>query len=287
MVIKKGDIVGRKSYGSDVLFKVVDIKETTQEKTAELRGLDIRLIADAPVNDLLQKNEEDVKYYQKSFHEKCSNCKKNIFKRRQQEFRQSMNRYQRPLHNEFFEVPGNVLHIDGDKEYLGKCMNSYEELNIKVRGEYVPEAEQYKVVPSLLRTEPVDILVLTGHDSIIKGKEDFSDLNSYRHSRYFVEAVKAARAVEPSKDELVVYAGACQSHYEALLNAGANFASSPLRIFIHAFDPVFIVEKVAYTSIVEKLSIQDVIENTITGTDGVGGVETRGRFRLGYPKSPY
>ncbi|MBO8169914.1 MAG: sporulation peptidase YabG [Thermoanaerobacteraceae bacterium] len=286
-MIKKGDIVGRKSYGGDILFKVTKIREEQGQQIAELRGLDLRLIADAPISDLERKSAEEVRQYQKAFQAKCLDCKKNIFKRRQRDLRQVMKRHNGKLEEAFFEVPGNVLHIDGDEEYLEKCLQSYKELNINVRGEFIPETEQYRRVPELLREEPVDILVLTGHDGILKGKKDLSDLNSYRHSKYFVEAVRAARQVEPSRDELVIFAGACQSHYEAILCAGANFASSPKRVFIHAFDPVFIVEKVAYTSIAEKLALQDVIENTITGTDGVGGVETWGRFRLGYPKSPY
>ncbi len=33
-------------------------------------------------------------------------------------------------------------------------------------------------------------------------------------------------------DELVIFAGACQSHYEEIIKAGANFASSPHRILM-------------------------------------------------------
>jgi len=35
------------------------------------------------------------------------------------------------------------------------------------------------------------------------------------------------------------------------------------------------------------VSITDVIENTITGIKGVGGLQTRGKYREGYPKSRY
>jgi spore coat assembly protein len=86
---------------------------------------------------------------------------------------------------------------------------------------------------------------------------------------------------------LVIFAGACQSNYEALLKAGANFASSPKRVLIHAFDPVFVVERLAYTPCHKVIALRELVQNTITGADGVGGLETRGRFRLGYPKSPY
>ena len=65
----------------------------------------------------------------------------------------------------------------------------------------------------------------------------------------------------------------------------ANYASSPERVLIHCLDPVFVCQKVAYTNIGEVVNIQDVVKNTITGVKGVGGVQTRGKCREGYPKS--
>lgn len=286
-MVKPGDIVGRISYNNDVLFKVIEVKKVKGKDIVELKGLDLRLLADAPLADLEVKDKKQIESYQQPFSKQSVGCKKSIFRRRRRDMEKSLSRMNGQDNNSFFEMPGKVLHVDGDEQYLRKCMDTYEELDIDARGELVPEKEQPRRIVKLLVDDPVDILVLTGHDGLLKGKKDFSSLDSYRHSHYFVEAVRAVRRIEPSKDELVIFAGACQSHYEAILAAGANFASSPLRVFIHAFDPVFIVEKVAYSSINDKLSIQDVIVNTITGTDGVGGVETRGRFRLGYPKSPY
>lgn len=35
------------------------------------------------------------------------------------------------------------------------------------------------------------------------------------------------------------------------------------------------------------MNIEDAIENTITGIKGVGGLQTRGKYREGYPKSQY
>ena len=52
-----------------------------------------------------------------------------------------------------------------------------------------------------------------------------------------------ARQYESNRDSLIIVAGACQSHFEALLRAGANFASSPARILIHALDPLCIAAK--------------------------------------------
>ena len=129
--------------------------------------------------------------------------------------------------------------------------------------------------------------MLTGHDGVIKGTTNYLDLNNYRNSKYFIEAVNVLRNYNASYDELVIFAGACQSCYEAILDAGANFASSPNRVLIHCLDPVFVCEKIAYTRINEVVSTIDVIENTITGIKGIGGLQTRGKYREGYPKSPY
>ena len=56
-----------------------------------------------------------------------------------------------------------------------------------------------------------------------------------------------ARKYEKSQDELIVIAGACQSNYEELINSGANFASSPKRVNIHALDPAIIAISIAKT----------------------------------------
>ena len=50
--IKKGDIVARKSHGKDILFFVEDILESDNNNFAILSGVTIRILADAPLNDL-------------------------------------------------------------------------------------------------------------------------------------------------------------------------------------------------------------------------------------------
>ena len=52
---------------------------------------------------------------------------------------------------------------------------------------------------------------------------------------------------EKSHDKLVIIAGACQSNYEELIKAGANFASSPKRVNIHCLDPAIIALFIATT----------------------------------------
>ena len=186
-----------------------------------------------------------------------------------------------------FGRPGKILHIDGDKEYMETCLKVYKQLSLEVVGKTIPERKQPELVVDLVKDIKPDIVVLTGHDSVIKNTRDFLDLDCYRNSKYFIEAVRALRDYNSSYDELVIFAGACQSCYESVLDAGANFASSPSRVLIHCLDPVFVCEKIAYTRIDQVVSIKDVIENTITGTRGVGGLQTRGKYREGYPRSLY
>lgn len=283
-----GDIVARKSYNHDIFFKVVDlIKTGSGETSAKLRGLDVRLMADSPVDDLIKVGSDHLREYRKNFIQRNNDNLKKIFARREKDRGPQMVRLAETAREDFFEIPGRVLHIDGNLEYLNLCMGIYEQLGINSEGIHIPENEQPASVPAMLKKYNPDILVLTGHDGIIKVSEAYSDLNNYHNSRYFVESVRAARTQESNKDNLIIFAGACQSHYEAILAAGANYASSPKRVLIHAFDPVFIVDKIAFTPISEIISINDVIDSTITGIEGLGGIDTRGKYRKGFPKSPY
>lgn len=294
--VKIGEVVGRKSYNKDIFFRVTDLcKDDNGKKYCRLKGIHFRLYADAPLEDLIRIESSELAFYLREHTIKCNEHMGRIFARRQQDRKyilgraaqQEQNGKNNSSHVDGFDVPGSVLHIDGDTDYLDLCLTTYKQLNIPADGYNIEEEEQPKVVGSLLEKHAPDLLVLTGHDGFIKGKTDFSDLSNYYSSKYFVEAVKAARQYEKSRDDLVIFAGACQSHYESILAAGANFASSPQRVMIHAFDPVFVVEKIAYTSIYDPISIKDIISGTITGLNGIGGMETRGKYRMGIPKSPY
>ncbi|WP_026487064.1 sporulation peptidase YabG [Caldanaerobius polysaccharolyticus] len=287
-----GDLVTRKSYNSDILFRICDILSVKGVKNYILRGVNVRIMADAPEEDLEPQPMTRMNEFDQEFSRQAEEMINKILKER--DVPQCTRRRRRSRKKkcadgsrgeEVFSKPGKVLHIDGDNEYLNICLDTYRQLNVDVVGVNVEEKRQPDVVFDLLRSYTPDILVLTGHDGIIKHRNDFNDLNSYRNSKYFVEAVKKAREFEPSLDDLVIFAGACQSHYEALIQAGANYASSPRRVLIHALDPVFICEKIAYTSIDSVISPKDIIANTITGINGIGGLQTRGKYRNGFPKS--
>ncbi|HWI54095.1 MAG TPA: sporulation peptidase YabG [Desulfobacteria bacterium] len=287
MNFKIGDIVARKSYNHDIFFRIEDIRpDEAGELSAVIRGLDVRLLADSPLRDLEKVENNSIKNYRKDFINISNQCLIKIMSRRP-ELKRINSVSEDHTTESFFEVPGRVLHIDSSLEYLNLCTAIYEQLSIEANGFHITEKEQPAFVPGLIEQYRPDILVITGHDGVIKTREGYSDLNNYHNSKHFVEGVKAARSVENDKDDLIIFAGACQSHYEAILSAGANFASSPSRVLIHALDPVLIVEKIAFTPISQTVSIINVVESTITGTDGLGGIETRGKYRKGFPKSPY
>ena len=291
--MKVGDLVVRKSYSKDITFKIIDIKENEEGITYILKGLHIRIIADSKGEDLEKVEDDFAGDKDKSFDSKMNDIIKKVILSREQKNNQLMTRgseednLKRTEKGLVFGRPGRILHIDGDPSYMETCLKAYKQLNLNAVGIAVSEREQPLKILSLVKEYNPDIVVLTGHDGVLKDSKGMLDLNNYRNSKYFIESVKILRSYNSSYDELVIFAGACQSCYESILEAGANFASSPNRVLIHCLDPVLVCERVAYTRIDEIVSIKDVIENTITGIKGVGGLQTRGKYREGYPKSLY
>ena len=293
--MKIGDIVVRKSYDKDIIFKIIDIKEVRGKIYCILKGLSIRIIADSPRDDLevvdygyVEEKEKILNSRVNEAMKKAKGIQRKIGMREQINCRSNKNQKSQAVNNDmFFGRPGKILHIDGDEEYLETCLKVYKQLSLDAVGKAIAEKEQWTKVIDLVKEVKPDIVVLTGHDSVLKSTDDYLDLENYRNTKYYIEAVKALRDYNSSYDELVIFAGACQSCYECLLDAGANFASSPSRVLIHCLDPVFVCEKIAYTKIDEVVSITDVVEGTITGIKGIGGLQTRGKYREGYPKSNY
>lgn len=293
--MKVGDLVVRKSYSKDITFKIIDIKENEEGITYILKGIHIRIIADSKGEDLEKVEDAFAGDKDKYFDSKMNDIIKKVILSREQKNNQLMTRGSEEDNLKrtekekglVFGRPGRILHIDGDPSYMETCLKAYKQLNLNAVGIAVSEREQPLKILSLVKEYNPDIVVLTGHDGVLKDSKGMLDLNNYRNSKYFIESVKILRNYNSSYDELVIFAGACQSCYESILEAGANFASSPNRVLIHCLDPVLVCERVAYTRIDEIVSIKDVIENTITGIKGVGGLQTRGKYREGYPKSLY
>lgn len=261
-MMKIGDLVTRESYNNDIVFTIIDIEEDVYY----LKGINVRLYADSYVDDLMKyDNSEDIEK-EKQFQERLKEEKKV------------------ERDNEYFYLPGKILHIDGDNDYLKRCLEYYESLNIAAIGFTMHEDEIADEIYELLEEYQPNILVITGHDAYFKKKGSFKEMSAYKNSSKFVEAVKEARKFESSHQKLIVIAGACQSNYEELIKAGANFASSPKRINIHALDPAIVASKMSLADINNDINLKDIIEHTKYGASGIGGIITKGTMYTGYPR---
>ena len=258
MNFKVGDIVTRKSYNNDVLFRISFINGNN----VKLEGVNVRLCADALLDDLVISSENNDDY--------------EITERNINDI--SFDR------NNYFYLPGKVLHIDGDQNYLDRCMKFYKTMGIKANGLCLREDEISIKVVDLIREYRPDIVVITGHDAYYAKKKDKSDLNNYQNSINFINAIREARKYEKSQDKLIIIAGACQSNYEELIKAGANFASSPKRINIHALDPAVVASSIAFSDKNQSIDLIKLIEKTKYGSDGMGGIITNGTMYVGYPR---
>jgi len=114
---------------------------------------------------------------------------------------------------------------------------------------------------------------------MIKKGYNFNDIYNYRNSKYFVETVIRARMWEQGANKLAIFAGACQSYYEAIMEAGANFASSPARILIDFKDPLVVADKIATTDFNKYVTINDIKNELRDGENGVSGIGAQGKKR--------
>lgn len=252
--MEKGDYVVRLSYNKDIIFRIKEIDNDNYI----LEGVFIRLIADSPIEDLelvlenqiREKEEEDNLYHEQIINQVK---KKSGY------------------------LLGKILHIDGDKKYLDKCMKLYNDVGIYAKGYYLDEKDFENKILEFMQDYNPDIVVITGHDSY--NKRGLRELNNYVNSINFFKAVKKIRN-KFSKDDVLIIAGACQSNFEALIAAGANFATSKERVNIHAFDPSIIAIKASVTPFNRIINIKDIFNFSLIKGEGIGGIESYGKMRL-------
>ena len=271
--IKKGDIVGRISYGKDILF-IVDriIKTSNQKEIAILKGILVRIKADSPLEDLECIDKRIVESSEKKFENRIQNllkkCINNLGIDKEEK------RVKKLLYT------GKILHLDGDRRYSEKSSRYYKKLGLNVIVKNIAENKQAQYVRILLQKYRPDILVITGHDGMIKNGTGYQDIYNYRNSAYFVKSVQEARSSKEFGRDLVIFAGACQSFYEAIMEAGANFASSPARILIDFMDPLIVAQKIATSEESKYVTIQDIEKDLRDGIKGVNGVGAMGKKKL-------
>ena len=259
MELKVGDYVTRKSYQHDIVFLITKIENNIYY----LKGKNVRLCADAKLDDLVK--------WEASEEEEEAEFLKRV-------------EIENPDRSDYFYLPGKILHIDGDNDYLNRCLKYYEDTNIWAVGFCEKEENIADRIIGLLEQFNPNIVVITGHDAMSSRQSDKSDLKNYRNSQFFVNAIKKAREYENSHEKLIVIAGGCQSNYEELIKAGANFASSPKRVNIHALDPAIIATKMSLSDINKNIDLKKILETTKYGSDGVGGIITKGTMYMGYPR---
>ena len=164
--IKKGDIVGRLSYGKDIFFiidKVIKLPPHTShnKEIALLKGLTMRITADCPLDDLelIDKRivHQNITIAENRFLAHLNNCTNRIKK---------------------YYNSGKVLHLDGDLRYSQKSIKYYRELGINAIVRNIAENKQPFLIQNLLNRFTPDILVITGHDAMIKNGTGFNNLNN-------------------------------------------------------------------------------------------------------------
>ena len=257
MVFQVGDLVTRISYNHDVVFKILNIRG----EVAYLKGVQVRLYADAPLEDLQLYIKED-----------------------RDEEDDDLLLDDSSMRGDFFYLPGKVLHIDADQEYLERCLKFYKKNKVMAIGKKIDEKEVSKQIRNLLLEYQPDIVIITGHDAYYPKKGGIKDLKSYKNTENFVKAVKEARKYEKSHEKLVIIAGACQSNYEELIKAGANFASSPKRVNIHALDPAIIATVLAMSERNKQIDLVSLLAKTKYGANGMGGIISNGMMYVGFPR---
>ena len=259
MNFKEGDLVTRISHKHDIVFKI----EKIEGNIVYLKGINVRLLADSYIDDIVISDNSVVD-------------DEEIIQRSVKDLDIDRNNY--------FYIPGKILHIDGDSDYLNRCMIFYENMGVKANGIALKENTiSSKIVDLVIEYRP-DIVVITGHDAYYSKSGNKKEGKSYQNSDNFISAIKELRKYEKNQDKLIIIAGACQSNYEELIKAGANFASSPKRINIHALDPAVIAASLAFARKNKSIDLLDTLKKTKYGSDGIGGIITNGTMYVGYPR---
>lgn len=152
-------LYGRISYNKDILFKVTNLIKTRAGKEyAILKGITVRIVANAPVEDLESAHQSEINTSLKKLDEKLDNnikicingnCKEK-FKKKSSFFRSSNK-----------VINGKVLHLDGDRTYAERSLRYYKKLGINAVVKNVAENKQPQYIAALITRYKPDILVIT------------------------------------------------------------------------------------------------------------------------------
>ena len=185
--IKKGCVVVRKSYNKDILFKVTKIIKNGSENIAILHGITERIEADSSLCDLEILDSASIAKVLSDFYKKTDNILNEVvLSKKLDKFNIAILSKNRDIKEKV--ITGKILHLDGDKQYSNKSYYYYKKLGLNAIVKNIPEYKQSKVVYSLLKVYSPDILIVTGHDGMIKKNVGYYDIY-----RFFGEDLRFKR----------------------------------------------------------------------------------------------
>ena len=157
--IKKGDIVARKSHNLDILFSV----ENIINRIAILKGITIRIVADAYIEDLVVLDTKEVDDNLRSLDVRIEDRINRLLKIGKEKTKDNEKTFQNIN-------TGKILHLDGDKLYSEKSARYYKKVGLNAVVKNIPENKQHLLVKEYINKYNPDILVLTGHDRYDKDR---------------------------------------------------------------------------------------------------------------------
>ena len=267
--IKKGDIVSIKNDVDNIIFYISDIVKKEGNQIVYLKGVTLRIETCTNIENIKIVEPYIIEKNVQRFEENINNLTDKIIEINDKKIRKNRSDLKRC---------GKILHLDGDKKYAIQSSKVYSKFGLNAIVKNIKESRQPAEIRPLLDKYNPDIIILTGHDGMIKKGTSFNNINNYRNSKYFVKTVIEARKWEQGINKLSIFAGACQSYYEAIMEAGANFASSPARILIDFMDPIVIARKVAITPDGKYITIKEIRDEIRNGERGISGIGSFGKL---------
>ena len=142
--IKKGDIVARKSHNQDILFSVENILSSLCGiQIAVLKGITIRIVADAYIEDLVLLDTKEVDANLRSLDVKIEDRINSLIKKGKEKVKDKDKDKERNFDN---IKAGKILHLDGDKFYSEKSARYYKKVGLNAIVKNIPENKQtYKL----------------------------------------------------------------------------------------------------------------------------------------------
>ncbi len=271
--MKVNDLVIIKGDPQNLIYKIINI----DDNKITIKGLFHRIIRIEEIEKLehATKNHIKIEEDKNDIEKICEKIQENPYARLNIKDNRNAKNNNRKRNVRKKYLIGKILHVDGDNEYLQKCLELYDKMGIYSYGKCIKEKDMPIDIKQILLDIHPDVVVITGHD--LYNNKGIKNIDNYLNSGHFINTVKEIRNI--LNDSCVIIAGACQSNYDALIASGANYASSPKRINVHTFDPAIIAIKAATTSFLNLID-DELFKYIENGKNAYGGVQTFGKMKM-------